>query len=156
MSTWNWLIRSQTGGTLSKKCLAKVPLGRLLNAGMQKPTVMMHSGATPACTEYCLGYNLPRNLVHMKEKKGIQYLALTLGAWATARTSTYRLQVPSFLYMVALEGRFLLTHSGVVKCSRILLTHMSVVKCSRYYIVRSTGCCLGDLVGENNLYLQLH
>ena len=97
-----------------------------------------------------------RNSVHMKEKKGIQYLALTLGAWATARTSTYRLQVPSFLYMVALEGRFLLTHSGVVKCSRILLTHMSVVKCSRYYIVRSTGCCLGDLVGENNLYLQLH
>ncbi|VAH23678.1 unnamed protein product [Triticum turgidum subsp. durum] len=55
-----------------------------------------HSGATPARTEYCLGYNLPRNSVHMKEKKGIQYLALTLGAWATARTSTYRLQVPSF------------------------------------------------------------
>ena len=67
-----------------------------------------HSGATPARTEYFLGYNLPRNLVHMKEKKGIQYLALTLGAWATARTSTYRLQVPSFLYMVACEGRFLL------------------------------------------------
>ncbi|XP_037469941.1 uncharacterized protein LOC119342197 isoform X4 [Triticum dicoccoides] len=67
-----------------------------------------HSGATPARTEYCLGYNLPRNSVHMKEKKGIQYLALTLGAWATARTSTYRLQVPSFLYMVACEGRFLL------------------------------------------------
>ncbi|XP_037470966.1 uncharacterized protein LOC119344710 isoform X1 [Triticum dicoccoides] len=57
-----------------------------------------HSGATPARTEYFLGYNLPRNLVHMKEKKGIQYLALTLGAWATARTSTYRVLSCTIMY----------------------------------------------------------
>uniref|UniRef100_A0A0A9DR04 Uncharacterized protein n=1 Tax=Arundo donax TaxID=35708 RepID=A0A0A9DR04_ARUDO len=41
MSTWNWSIRCQTGGSLSRKCLAMEHLVKLLNAGIQKPTTML-------------------------------------------------------------------------------------------------------------------